>query len=329
VEDVQFIPASANDKFHNKGLGGWIKGKIKKAGEGVKIVIDKVKAFGNAVVSVAGRVAKSVIHYADTLWFQDERFFVYKGSENQFWNGPPGRRNLVVVHGVLSDAQEFMQPGDVANSISGCYDNILIWQYRTARPIGTKPFRLERLAWSRSGERLWKQFSNHYVQKILSKSVPKGFKSRSGVNSGIPLLSLKDTGWDFSCDIIAHSMGGLVARDMLEKQPVLADGTKVNQFVDNLDTHGTPHNGALWTGTVSSGGLYEVFGTVLNAVVKEQLPSKVLIALEILGPGVVDLLNDYYVISQDFVDYLNSKPSTKSAHPLLADCWQLLFLREL
>lgn len=324
VEDVQFIPASAKDKLHNKGLAGWIKGKIKKAGQDIRIVIDKVKAFGKAVVSVAGRVAKSVIHYADTLWFQDEKFYVYKGSEDDFWNGSPGRKNLLVVHGVLSDARELIQPGGVADSLSGCYDNILIWQYRTAKPIGKKPFLLERIAWSRSGELLWKQFSNHYVQKSLNKSAPKGFKSRSGVNSGVPLLSLKDTGWDFKCDIIAHSMGGLVVRDMLEKQPYLTTRgshevipqkqskpwTRVADLVNNLVTLGTPHNGALWTGTVSSGGLYEVFGTVLNAVIKEQLPSKVLIALETLGPGIVDLLNDYYVISQDFVDYLNSNRPT-------------------
>ena len=310
ITDVEFIPAPSKG---GKGIGasvGWLRGKIEAAAQDVaRMVVDMTVAFKHEFVRV-GEALFDVVDTGWNFWFQDEEFVVCRGSEGSFWSGGTDTRNLLIVHGILSDARtfadtDFKYPDEIVHALWDCYDNILIWQYRSARPIGAEPDLIEREFWLRSGNLLWKQFADHYSEKSLKKLAPKGYKSTSGVNSGIPLPTLKSLGWDFHCDIIAHSMGGLVVRDMLEKQPLIAYGTSADDLVDNLVTLGTPHDGALWT------NFSDFFDAVLKALLRVSTPESIQIALGTLAPGALDLIDEYYGPSTDFIDYINQDRPTE------------------
>jgi len=306
IENVVFTPASAKDRARDKNLGGHIVGAIGNALEGAaEVTIDIVAAFGRTLIRVGegiGSFAKRAFELANDIWFQSEKFVRYQGS---LWGSG---KTLFVIHGCLGDPGDFDDAGDVAWSFRNDYDNIYFWQYKSARPIGSRPKLLERIPWQRSGKNLWKQFSDHYVSKSLNQLAPKGYRGGSTVNEGIPLPNLKALKWNFRCDTIVHSMGGLVARECLENQSAFRRGVYVDGFVDNLVTLGTPHNGGLKQHVDSW------YGTALRTIARLRLnvATNVLFdAIEFTMPGAIDLVDGFYpnliyFLAKDFVDHLNA-----------------------
>jgi hypothetical protein len=313
-----------------KHAAGWVVGKLKGGYRvyadavvgGLNLYADGVQTVGKTIGGVlyeAYNVVDEAQRVVTSFYSQPEGFIPLKGSFENFWSGPAGRRNLLIIHGIASNAMYFRGADDVGISLLNCYDNILFWQYRSCRPIGSQPDLLERKFWTRSGDYLWKQFAYRYKTRVLQSMAMEGFKGKSGVNTGIRFPALKDLSWNFHCDIIAHSMGGLVARAMLEDSPDMAPGTRVDAFVDNLVTLGTPHGGALKELFV------DYFDFFFKAIAKN-IPGieDVLTFLETTGPGTIDLIDNYYPtpvhpISQDFVDYLE-ETALRSRH---TKYWQI------
>jgi formylglycine-generating enzyme required for sulfatase activity len=308
IENVTFTPASAKDRARDKNLAGDLLGAIGDALEGAaEVTIDRVAAFGRTLVRIGegvGSAAKTAWEFADDMWFQPEEFVYYKGI---LWGSG---KTLFVIHGCLGDPGDFDDVNDVAWSFRNDYDNIFFWQYKSALPIGSRPSLLERIPYQRSGKNLRIQFKQNYVSKSLNQLAPKGYGGGSTVNEGIPLPNLKALKWNFHCDIVVHSMGGLVARECLENQENQARlnaGVYVDDFVDNLVTLGTPHNGGF------KQYLDSWYGKVLRTIARLPLNTPVntlFTAIEFTMPGVIDLVDGFYpnfpyITARDFVDHLN------------------------
>lgn len=317
VDDLRFTVFPGKDV---RDIVGWVEGRVTLARRAtIRVAVaarDTAQSAWNWTTESLGegfyRLYEAYTVGDDFIrgnlyrfYFQSEGFVPLKGTEAAFWKGPPGRRNLIIIHGILSNAEAFKGYDDVAVTLAPCYDNILIWQYQSHRPIGEQPNTLYRIPFCRSGKLLWKQFAKHYVDYAMGSFKPSS-KDGPGLNVGFPLPSTKGVDWDFQCDIIAHSMGGLVARQALEKEKPIAMGVTASNLVSDLVTLGTPHKGTTLI------RLQNEFGPILQG---GTLPLE--IGLEVGGWfGLVDLIdNPYFIGGPGFIEYLNTpRPSISTRY---------------
>ncbi len=164
---------------------------------------------------------------------QPQELMPIKGSVDDFFAASAPKKRLLFLHGIISSPDEFMGKNDffaqepspfntVSPVLFSSYDSIIAYQYRSGNAIAIN--------------------ANFLAAEIKRRYYNGTVYQPDVLGPGIALYRI-DHDPNFKFDILSHSMGGLVARYMLEKATLDA-GAKLSGNLGRLITLGTPHGGA-------------------------------------------------------------------------------------
>ncbi|HNT35643.1 MAG TPA: DUF1566 domain-containing protein, partial [bacterium] len=196
-------------------------------GAGINIVAKQAGLSTIAAILIPGYSgAKTVVvatKYLVRLNLQPRKVTLVKGTVDQFCSPSSRARRIIFIHGIASFPGAFMQRVDgrdnpydflsssnvVRNELFSKYDCIATYQYPSGRRIDTNA-------------------------AVLVEKLKKEYEARRTASD--PSMKNNST---FQMDIVAHSMGGLVARWAIEQEGL-------SHNVRSLVTLGTPHRGFDW-----------------------------------------------------------------------------------